>query len=101
MIEILLWSLNYVVIASGVFELADVGGTFVDHMFGAYFGLACAWMLGKPSSEPDMGQIPDIFSLIGTLFLWIYWPSFVAGAMGADSAGQEMAIVNTILALTS
>jgi ammonium transporter Rh len=101
MIEICLWSLNYVVIASGIFELADVGGTFVDHMFGAYFGLACAWVLGKPSSEPDMGQIPDIFSLIGTLFLWIYWPSFVAGAMGADSPGQEMAIVNTILALTS
>ena len=38
---------------------------------------------------------------IGTTFLWIYWPSFVAGASDPDSAQQQMAIVNTILALSS
>ena len=47
-----------------------------------------------------VGNIPDIFSLIGTVFLWIYWPSFVAGAAEADSAQQERAIVNTILSLS-
>jgi ammonium transporter Rh len=39
--------------------------------------------------------------LIGTAFLWIYWPSFVAGAAQADSDQQQRAIVNTIMALSS
>lgn len=47
------------------------------------------------------GNTPDIFSLIGTVFLWIYWPSFVAGAAVADSVQQQHAIVNTILALAA
>ena len=70
-------------------------------MFGAYFGLAVAYVLGRPKSEPQMGSVPDIFSLIGTVFLWIYWPSFVAGAAEADSIQQQRAIVNTILALSA
>jgi ammonium transporter Rh len=100
LIEIALHSMNYVVIIGGL-EVADMGGTYIDHMFGAYFGLAVAYVLGKPTTEPEMGHTPDIFSLIGTLFLWIYWPSFVAGAAGADSDQQQRAIVNTILALSS
>lgn len=100
-IELALHSLNFKVIISGPLSVADMGGTYIDHMFGAYFGLAVAWMLGKPSSEPDFGTTPDVFSLIGTTFLWIYWPSFVAGASDPDSAQQQMAIVNTILALSS
>ena len=42
-----------------------------------------------------------MFSLIGTAFLWIYWPSFVAGAAVADSEQQQRAIVNTIMALSA
>jgi ammonium transporter Rh len=99
-IELALHSMNYIVILGGM-SVADMGGTYADHMFGAYFGLAVAWVLGKPGSEPDMGAVPDIFSLIGTLFLWVYWPSFVAGAAGADGAQQQRAIVNTILSLSS
>lgn len=57
--------------------------------------------VGKPKRQPEMGNTPDLFSLIGTLFLWIYWPSFVAGAAVADSDQQQRALVNTILALSS
>jgi len=57
--------------------------------------------LGVPKSAPSMGTVPDIFSLVGTLFLWIYWPSFVSGAAVPDSRQQQQAIVNTILALSA
>lgn len=99
-IELALHSLNFKVILGGL-SVADLGGTYIDHMFGGYFGLAVAYMLGKPTSEPDTGHNNDLFSLIGTVFLWIYWPSFVAGADVPDSATQQTAIVNTILALAS
>jgi ammonium transporter Rh len=99
-IELLLHSVNYKVILGGLY-VSDLGGTYIDHMFGAYFGLAVAYMLGKPKSEPSGGQTPDLFSLIGTLFLWVYWPSFVAGAAEPGSPQQQTAIVHTILALAS
>jgi ammonia channel protein AmtB len=70
-------------------------------MFGCYFGLAVAYVLGKPKTQPQMGTVPDIFAFIGTVFLWAYWPSFVAGGVEADSVGQQRAIVNTILSLAS
>ena len=78
-----------------------MGGTYIDHMFGAYFGLAVAYVLGSPKNMPQMGNTQDIFSLIGTVFLWVYWPSFVAGAAEPNSPQQQRAIVNTILALAA
>lgn len=67
-IELALHSVNYKVLM-GYLNVADMGGTYVDHMFGAYFGLTVAWVLGKPKGEPAMGSTPDIFSLIGTVSL--------------------------------
>ena len=100
-IELALQAFNFKVLMLGIAQITDLGGTYSDHMFGAYFGLSVAYVLGKPTSSPEFGNTPDIFSLIGTLFLWIYWPSFVAGAAEADSDQQQRAIVNTILALSA
>jgi ammonium transporter Rh len=100
-IEICCHSFNYQVLMRGTMHLMDIGGTYIDHMFGAYFGLAVSFMLGKPRSEPEFGYNSDLFSLFGTLFLWVYWPSFVIGAADPDSAQQEYGMVNTILALAS
>jgi ammonium transporter Rh len=57
-------------------------------------------VLGRPRSEPEFGNTHDVFALIGTLFLWIYWPSFVAGAAPADSQEQQRGLCNTILCLS-
>jgi ammonium transporter Rh len=100
-IELFLHGFNYKVLMDHWFELSDIGGTYIDHMFGAYFGLAVAYMLGKPKGEAEGGTIPDVFSLIGTSFLWVYWPSFVAGAAEPNSDQQQRAIVNTIIALAA
>lgn len=99
--ELFCHSFNYKILMSHVMHLADMGGTYIDHMFGCYFGLTIAYILGKPKSTPEGGNVPDIFSFIGTLFLWIYWPSFVAGAAVADSTQMQYAITNTILALSA
>lgn len=101
--ELALHAFNYECILVGAMQVADVGGTYADHMFGAYFGLAVAFILRKQSKnvEPATGYVADIFSLIGTLFLWIYWPSFVGGGAQADSEQQQRAIMNTILSLSA
>lgn len=72
-IELTLHAFNYKVLMTGVLNVADAGGTYLDHMFGAYFGLAVSYILGKPSDQPELGHTGDIFSLLGTLFLWVYW----------------------------
>lgn len=100
-IELACHSFNYKVLMIGTMHIEDVGGTYIDHMFGAYFGLAVAYMLGKPNTEPEFGYNNDLFSMIGTLFLWVYWPSFVIGASEPNSVEQEYGMVNTILALCS
>lgn len=100
-VELACHSFNFEVLLNGTMLIVDVGGTYADHMFGAYFGLAVAYMLGKPNNMPEMGYSGDIFAMIGTLFLWVYWPSFVIGASPADSVQQQYGMVNTILALSS
>ena len=52
------------------------------HTFGAYFGLTVSLILSKikkPVKAPEASYHSNIFSMIGTLFLWMYWPSFNAG----------------------
>merc|ERR1719284_826633 len=68
------------------------------HVFGAYFGILCSAVLGGKKVESDTSYLSDIISFIGTVFLWIFWPSFVSGAMTPGKA-QDMALLNTILAL--
>jgi ammonium transporter Rh len=73
-------------------------------MFGAYFGLAAAYVLGKPTPEDEASEstsmVSDVFSLIGTVFLWLYWPSFVAGTV-ADGDQERQALLNTVFALAA
>ena len=93
-------SVNFNVFMNGALKVQDIGGGYCDHMFGCYFGLAVSWMLGKPiKAEPEGGHVADVFSLIGTTFLWVYWPGFVAGWAAVDSEGEQNALVNTVLSL--
>jgi len=85
-------------------KAADTGGSVVIHTFGAYFGLAATAFLTPKSKRRDFSEMTssytsDIFAFIGTVFLWIFWPSF--NAVTADPSLQERAIVNTFLALLS
>lgn len=105
LLEITLYSFNNQILMHGALTLQDVGGTISIHMFGAYFGLAVAWSLGLPFKEPNVapngGYIPDLFSFVGTLFLWVYWPSFVGGVLAPGGAHQQQAVVNTVLSMVA
>ncbi|PNH08853.1 Ammonium transporter Rh type C [Tetrabaena socialis] len=63
------------------FKALDIGGSISIHAFGAYYGLAVSrWIATAPgggTGHPKNGATPatDVTAMIGTLFLWILWPS--------------------------
>lgn len=96
-------------IAVNKYESADIGGSMIIHTFGAYFGLACSLVLEsgnairnatyeKFQSFNASDKTGDTFAMVGTLFLWCFWPSFNAALSGARA---EMAQVNTFLSISS
>jgi len=107
-IEVPIYVFN-VWLAVDVLGCLDMGGSVTIHAFGAFYGLGAALVLSRPgagSSHPKNGAsyISDVTAMIGTVFLWIFWPSF-NGAM-ASSAGpgledqQFYCVVNTVVSLT-
>ncbi|XP_074018040.1 RH-like protein [Numenius arquata] len=49
------------------------------HLFGAYFGLAVSSCFSEPSPKSEKNAstpTSDLLSMLGTLFLWVFWPSF-------------------------
>jgi ammonium transporter Rh len=102
LMELVFYCANKVYLLTNIFAVADCGGTIVIHVFGAYFGLAACYMLGPADDKKEnngSSYNSDLFSLIGTVFLWLYWPSFVAGALPAGSDGHGIALFNTVVAL--
>ncbi|KAL6474159.1 hypothetical protein MHYP_G00177200 [Metynnis hypsauchen] len=83
----------------------DAGGSMVIHTFGAYFGLAVSWVLYRPNLKESSrlnGSMyhSDVFAMIGTLFLWMFWPSFNS-AICNHGDGQHRAAINTYLSLAA
>merc|ERR1712216_81659 len=104
-LEVIFYSLNFMIGATSM-GAVDMGGSIFVHMFGAYFGIGVSIVLGrldkfKKHVCEEMGGSSrydtDVFAMIGTLFLWILWPSF-NGAL-AEGDGQFRVVINTVLAL--
>eukprot|EP00933_Yihiella_yeosuensis_P075114 TRINITY_DN8430_c0_g1_i1.p1 TRINITY_DN8430_c0_g1~~TRINITY_DN8430_c0_g1_i1.p1 ORF type:complete len:440 (+),score=80.83 TRINITY_DN8430_c0_g1_i1:84-1403(+) len=100
-VELVCYCANKVYLLTNMLAIADCGGTIIIHVFGAYFGLAACYTLGKAQAETLNGSsyTSDLFSLIGTVFLWLFWPSFVAGGLPAGTEGHGLALLNTVIAL--
>ena len=101
--ESLFYALNKVFIVFGVFNAEDVGGTLTIHMFGAFFGLAASYALGPQekasASNNAASRVSDVFSLVGTTLLWVYWPSFVGATETGVAANEMHCLTNTIMSL--
>ncbi|NXR40144.1 RHL protein, partial [Zosterops hypoxanthus] len=68
------------------------------HLFGAYFGLAVTSRFPEPPPGLDKSRSTpksDLFSMLGTVFVWVFWPSF--NSLLTDSSMK--AVLNTYLAL--
>merc|ERR1711988_246713 len=101
--ELIVYNLNFF-IGSYKFQAVDMGGSIFVHSFGAYFGLGAAWIMGRKNAAEikdhksnTSSKNSDTFAMIGTIFLWMFWPSF-NGAL-ADQTSQHRVIVNTVLSL--
>ncbi|CAK8689087.1 unnamed protein product [Clavelina lepadiformis] len=102
-LEIVCYAVNEFVIIS-LLQISDIGGSMVIHAFGAYFGLAVSLLhwrkeLENHHKEGTVYQ-SDIFAMIGTLFLFLFWPSFNAAPAAGTFAG-ERAVINTLYSLSA
>ena len=87
------------IMISGFFSKAvDAGDTIFVHTFGAYFGLAISRVLYdkrvETSKNEGSSETHDMFSMIGAVFLWMFWPSFNSAAVVVPDA-QHRAVLNT------
>jgi ammonium transporter Rh len=81
LVQIVGYTLNEQIVY-GLVGVFDAGGSTAIHTFGAYFGLTVSLIISKvvaPKSKPETSYNSNIFAMIGTLFLWMFWPSFNAG----------------------
>ena len=103
-LEIIFYSINESI---GVihYQAVDMGGSMYVHTFGAYFGLAVSYIitdyrkLENDREKEGSDKTSDTFAMIGTIFLWLFWPSF-NGALAVGNS-QHRVVINTILSLTS
>jgi ammonium transporter Rh len=98
-LEIIFFAINENILLQ--IGIMDVGGSIIVHVFGAYFGLAASAVLTKTQWKDDPQNAAtyhsDLFAMIGTTFLFVFWPSFVAAPAGPYD--QERAIIATLLSL--
>lgn len=100
-IEVVIQTLNEY-IGLRYLKAYDVGESMYVHIFGAYFGLTVSKIINNSEVESEnegSNYHSDLFSMVGTLFLWLYWPSF--NSVTAVDEGQTRAIVNTLLSITA
>lgn len=79
---------------------ADTGGSIVIHAFGALFGLGVAKTMTtkKELDEPiESDATSDRFSMLGSMVLWLFWPSFCAALVSPEQIPHT--VVNVVLAL--
>lgn len=101
LVSALLYTLNETLTITYL-KAFDVGGSMIIHTFGAFYGIGITFMYQYPMSLGNLNLIETHDSLtsamIGTLFLWCFWPSFNA-ALAPTPAQIHSAVLNTYFSL--
>ena len=85
-------------VAHGAF--VDTGGSIVIHAFGALFGLGVAISMTRRKDQDipvESDFTSDRFSLLGSMVLWVFWPSFCAALVAPELIPTT--VMNVIFAL--
>lgn len=92
---------EWLLLESGYFQgFLDTGGSIVIHAFGAYFGLGVVSnTLSKFQNDPgvQVDKNSNQFCLLGSMMLWIFWPSFTSALVAPDRV--VLTVINTVFAL--
>lgn len=84
------------------FQANDIAGGMYIFLFGSVFGLFTSFVLHtrdiSQGKSYTFSRNSVLFAWIGTLFLWVFWPSWVA--FWASGKAILRAVINTILSLT-
>lgn len=81
-------------------EVIDTGGSLLIHAFGAYFGMG---VIVRMTTKEDFGKeiesskVSNQFSMLGSMMLWVFWPSFCAAIV--EPALVSFAAINTVISL--
>ena len=81
-------------------SIVDTGGSILIHAFGALFGLGVViTMTTKKEYEVpiESDATSDKFSMLGSMVLWLFWPSFCAALV--VPALVPLTVVNVVIAL--
>ncbi|NWX10816.1 RHBGB protein, partial [Caloenas nicobarica] len=104
LLGVTLFSLNEYILLS-LMGVSDSGGSLTVHTFGAYFGLMVSRILhqshmDKRKDRQNVGPLSDVFAVIGTIYLWIFWPSFSSATTARDNT-EPWAVLNTYFSLAA
>ncbi|XP_010642101.1 ammonium transporter Rh type B [Fukomys damarensis] len=104
LLEVLLFGTNEFVLLD-LLGARDAGGSMTIHTFGAYFGLVVSRVLYRPWLEKSKHRQSstyhsDLFAMIGTIFLWIFWPSFNSAPTSLGDT-QHRTALNTYYSLAA
>lgn len=102
LLEVVVYAVNEHILVD-VLGINDIGGSLIIHAFGAYFGLAVSimhWRRGL-KDNPKEGSVyhSDIFAMIGTLFLWLFWPSFNGALAASHPSIAQRCLTNTLYSI--
>lgn len=86
-------------------RINDAGGSILIHLFACYFGLGVTFVLYRPNLNSGHAKETtcyqsDILCVLGTLFLWVFWPSFNS-ALTLKGDDQHRAVLHTFIGLSS
>uniref|UniRef100_G3UD96 Ammonium transporter AmtB-like domain-containing protein n=1 Tax=Loxodonta africana TaxID=9785 RepID=G3UD96_LOXAF len=102
LVEVTAFSVVYMT-SKKVFSLEECTSMMYIHVFAAYFGLAVTWCLSmstpsKEQMEERLAKSSSLFAMLGTLFLWIFWPRFNSTLLYSPDE-RKNAVFNTYYAL--
>lgn len=83
-------------------QISDVGESVALHLFAAIFGCSAAFVVDRKVKVDDNANernsyMSNLLCMLGSLVLWVFWPSF--NAAGDEGDSQQRSVLNTFFAL--